>query len=217
MTLPTERIDYGQQGRQLPPPPPGFMAWQGAVYNDPNTGESWQILLPDLPYADLLTPQTANYFYQNIQAYNMRTGQTQPLRSITTESVESQIPFKDYMSTVSYQALTNELIQEGVQEEDFKIPEVQNWLKTQMGQVVIGRPMEQVKSVAGWMKYVGETQRSMQQTQESWKLHQSTPANVWMDKDIIRQMNPQGYQSDDYQWKPLVQKATSKPQRITTL
>jgi hypothetical protein len=243
MTLPTER----QDNYQRPPPPPGYVVWQGAdPINDPNTGESWLILIPDLQYADLLTPQVANYAYANIKMYNLATGETKLGKELVTEYdksteelnkdakspdfgkpiagtgqmrsvLEKYLPYQPFMAATSYQALTNELIGEGVPEEAFSLKEVQDYLAPMMNEVALGRPMENVKAMAGWMKYVAEDTKQTKQNQADWQVHQNTPASTWMDKDIMRQKNPQGYQSDEYQWQPLVKKATARPQGMTKL
>lgn len=243
MTLPQER----QENYQRQPPPPGYVVWQGAnPIDDPTTGHRWVILIPDLQRADMLSPQLANYAYKNMKLYNMITGETRLGSELltdydkTTETVdqdpksptfgkpipgsgkqksvlESIVPAAPFLAAASYQALTNELISEGVPEEVFNMKEVQEYLAPMMKEVALGRSAEQVKPIAEWMKYLAEDAKQTKQTQEAWKLQRQAPANVWLDKDIMRQMNPEGYHSDEYQWQPLVKKATAKPQRISTL
>lgn len=208
---------YAALGGEAATIPSGLTAYDEVATSD---GKSYMLLGIDPQFSDLLTPDALVYYYNNMMLMDSQTGEIKRAQDDPQlwQAVVAQQgwTYNQFAYQAKYQAMTNELIAGGATEEDLQIPEVAAALqKWELG-LKAGKGVDYAKEAA-WIKAVGENSRQMKQTQEAWKLHQSTPANVWMDKDIIRQMNPQGYQSDEYKWEPLVKKAVAKPQRVTML
>ncbi len=190
---------FPQAEGENPIMPTGFAGWD---YITDKSGKSWLILLPDLQYVDMLTPQTATYLYENIMVWDPMTGQ----RRIMTPQEKSDVKLdsKAFYDQVAYQSLSNELIQSGVSEEDLAIPVVQQWVQEQMGNVRVGKGVDYAKE-SEWIKQVSAYNKMTTEAEAAWKVEQATPPSA---KPWYKPPEP---------WKPLVQKAINRPERMTSL
>jgi hypothetical protein len=213
-----QATQYGEAFGQIQPPPSGYIGYD--EIEDPTTKRRYALLGPDIQFVDLLNKSYTDYLYKNRKLYDLQTGELIDITNVTDPKMKEYLNINwnyfEFANQAKYTAFRNELINSGVTEEDLQIPEVAKWVEQQMGAIATGKGAD-YKKASDWIMAVGANERQLKKNQEDWTLHQNTPANVWMDKDIMREKNPQGYQSDEYQWQPLVKKATAKPQGMAWL
>ncbi len=194
------KAEFPQPEGAKPIQPTGFGALD--IYSEAKTGRSWWIMIPDLQYVDMLTPQMAQYAYENVMLWDELTGE----RRLMTmpEKVEAKLDSRTLYDQMAYQALSNELIQGGVSEEDLTIPVVQQWVQEQMGNVRVGKGVDYAKE-SEWIKQVSAYNKMTTEAEAAWKIEQATPPSA---KPWYKPPEP---------WQPLVQKAINRPERMTSL